>query len=80
MPTRKTIVKAQAGVRLERIETLSRQGKAVQQVFKVSTLRERQPVVVADQDEAEDAFDLEVVASLMDPIAQELVKRGWRDG
>lgn len=80
MPTRKTIVKAQAGVRLERIETLSRQGKAVQQAFKVSTLRERQPIVVADERAAHDAFDLEVVASLMDPVAQRLVKQGWRDG
>lgn len=78
MPTRKIILKAQAGVRLERIETLSRQGRAIQEVFKVSTLRERQPQVLADERAAEDAFDLEVVASLLDPTAQELVKRGWR--
>lgn len=73
MQTRKTLIMAKAGVRLERIEGLCAQGKVLQQVYKLSTRRLIRPRVMADKDIAEGAFDLEVIASLADPALARLV-------
>lgn len=67
MKTRKTLIKARAGVRLERIEGLCAQGRVLQQVYRLSSLRPSHPRVWADEGEAENAFYLEVIASLSDP-------------
>lgn len=75
MATRKTIIKSRAGVRLQHIEQLARQ-QVVQSSWRVSTMRHNQPRTFADQTEAEDAFDVEVIASLTDPIIIDMQRRG----
>lgn len=72
MPIRKTLLKAKAGVRLERIENLSARGKLLTQHYVLRTLRPNQPRVLSDETAAENAFDLEVIASLMDPVVARL--------
>lgn len=73
MATRKTLLRSSAGVRLERVERLSAQGKLQTQHFVLKTMRPNQPRVISDEDLAGEAFDLEVVASLMDPVVARLV-------
>ena len=77
MPTRKSLVRSEAGVRLERIEHLSARG-VVRETYRLSTLRPSPPRQLADERTAQDAFDLEVVASLSDPVVMQLVDKGWR--
>lgn len=78
MATRKTLVKSRAGVRLQRIERLA--GRQVTQLsWRVSTMRENQSRTFADQVEAEDAFDIEVIACLTDPIIIDMQRRGLID-
>lgn len=72
MPTRKSLIRSTAGVRLERVEQLSAQGRVQQQHFTLRTLRPRGPRVIADETAALDAFDLEVIASLADPVTSKL--------
>jgi len=78
MATRKTLIKSRAGVRLQRIEHLARQ-QVVQSSWLVSTMRQNQPRSFADEASAEDAFDMEVVASLSDPIIVDMQRRGLID-
>lgn len=78
MATRKTLIKSRAGVRLQRIEHLARQ-KFVQSSWRLSTMRQNQPRSFADEMEAEDAYDMEVVASLNDPIIIDMQRRGLID-
>ena len=75
MATRKTLIKSRAGVRLQRIEHLARQ-QVAQSSWWLSTLRQNQPRSFADETEAEDAFDMEVIASLTDPIVIDMQRRG----
>ncbi len=67
MPVRKTLVCANLGVRLERIEVLSARGKVRTQHYLLQTLRCPQPRLLMDTVTAEEAFDLEVLAALSDP-------------
>lgn len=78
MGTRKTLIKSEAGVRLQRIEHLARQ-QVVQSSWRLSTTRQNQPRTFADEVEAEDAFDMEVIASLLDPIIIDMQRRGLID-
>lgn len=78
MPTRKTLIKSRAGVRLQRIEHLARQ-QIVQSSWRLSTMRQNQPRSFADEMEAEDAYDMEVIASLNDPIIIDMQRRGLID-
>ena len=39
-------------------------------------MRQNQPRTFADETEAEDAFDMEVIASLTDPIIIDMQRRG----
>ena len=78
MATRKTLIKSRAGVRLQRIEHLARQ-QVVQSSWRLSTMRQNQPRTFADETEAEDAFDIEVIASLTDPIIIDMQRRGLID-
>jgi hypothetical protein len=78
MATRKTLIKSRAGVRLQRIEHLARQ-QVVQSSWRLSTMRQNQPRSFADEASAEDAFDMEVVASLSDPIILGMQRRGLID-
>jgi hypothetical protein len=73
MPIRKTELKATAGVKLVQVETVTAAGKVTETHYRLSTLRPNQPRVIADPQEAEDAFDLEVMASLTDPVVQRLI-------
>lgn len=79
MGTRKTIIKSQAGVKLQRIEHLAGQQKVVQSSWRLSTLRSNQARSFADEAAAEDAFDIEVIASLTDPIIIDMQRRGLID-
>ncbi|WBT07281.1 hypothetical protein PFY01_06240 [Brevundimonas vesicularis] len=78
MATRKTLIRSRAGVRLQRIEHLARQ-QVAQSSWRLSTLRQNQPRSFADETEAEDAFDMEVIASLTDPIIMDMQRRGLID-
>lgn len=74
MPIRKSVIRETAGVKLQLVEEVSPNGqKVVSTHYRLSTLRPNQPRVLADQRSAEDAFDLEVVASLSDPLVQRLI-------
>ena len=75
MPIKKTDLKAEAGVKLTLVEEITPQGVVRSQHYRLTTLRPTQPRVLAIQAAAEDAFDLEVVASLMDPVVQRLIER-----
>ncbi len=67
MATRKTHVRSLAGVRLQHIEQMARR-QVVQLSWRLLTLRQNQPRSFTDEVEAEDAFDMEVIASLTDPV------------
>ncbi len=78
MATRKTLVRSRAGVRLQRIEHLAGQ-QEVQSSWRLSTLHQNQPRLFADETEAEDALDMEVIASVTDPIIMDMQRRGLID-
>lgn len=79
MATRKTLVRSRAGVKLQRIEHLTAQQKVVQASWRLSTMRQNQPRAFADERAAEEAFDLEVIASLTDPVIVDMQRRGLFD-
>lgn len=79
MGTRKSLIRSRAGVKLQRIEYLAEQQKVVQSLWRLSTLRANQPRSFADETAAEDAFDVEVIASLTDPIVLDMQRRGLID-
>ena len=76
MAIRKTLVKAEAGVKLVRVEELSASQKLVATHYRLSTLRPAQPRVLADEGLARSAFVTEVQASKKDPTAMRLAKAG----
>lgn len=75
--TSRTLLRAQAGVRLERIEQLARKQREVS--FRLSTHRQAGPRLITDETEAHQAFAREVAASLEDPIILGLIERGVLD-
>ena len=75
MPIKRTDLKTEAGVKLTLVEEVTPQGVIRNQHYRLTTLRPTQPRVLAIRAAAEDAFDLEVVASLMDPVVQRLIER-----
>ncbi|CAL1690877.1 hypothetical protein MMB232_01011 [Brevundimonas subvibrioides] len=75
MPSRKTELKAEAGVRLTLVEEVTPLGTVRASHYRLTTLRPNQQRVLARLETAEEAFDLEVIASLMDPVVQALVTR-----
>jgi hypothetical protein len=79
MGTRKTLVKSRAGVKLLRVEHLADQQKGIQSSWRLLTLRTNAPRAFADEMEAEDAFDMEVIASLTDPTIIAMQRRGLID-
>lgn len=70
MGTRKTLLRSEAGVKLERIEQLSARGAAQLSGFELSSRRLARAQRIAEEREALDAFDLEVIATLSDPELQ----------
>ena len=75
MAIRKTDLKTEAGVKLTLVEEVTPMGTVRSQHYRLTTLRPTQPRVLADQAAAEDAFDLEVIASLIDPVVQQMITR-----
>lgn len=74
----KKLVRAQAGVRLERIDHLAaRQKRAV--CFKLTSHRNTPERLIADEAEAQRAFAQEVAASLEDEVVKGLIRRGVVD-
>ncbi|MFC7379214.1 hypothetical protein [Brevundimonas sp. GCM10030266] len=59
---------------LIQVEDISTDGTKVRSTrYRLTTLRPDQPRVIADEREALDAFDLEVIASSADPGVQKLI-------
>lgn len=79
MGTRKTLVRSRAGVKLLRIEHLAGRQKGIQSSWRLLTLRTNAPRAFADETEAEDAFDMEVIASLTDPTIIDMQRQGLID-
>lgn len=73
MPIKKTELKETAGVKLTLVEEITPLGTVKSTHYRLTTLRPNQPRVLAHRDAAEDAFDLEVVASLLDPVVQRII-------
>ena len=73
MAIKKTDLKTEAGVKLTRVEEVTPMGTVRSQHYRLTTLRPNQPRVLAQREAAEDAFDLEVVASLLDPVVQRMI-------
>lgn len=74
MPTRKTPLREAAGVKLIQVDEVMPDGVRVCAThYRISTLRPNQPRVLADRGLADEAFDLEVIASLSDPTVQRLI-------
>lgn len=73
MPVRKTLLRSTVGVHLERVEDVSAHGKVKGRHYLLRTMRPREPRVLTEEAEAQDAFDLEVIASLTDPRVSRLV-------
>ena len=74
---RKTLIKSEMGVRLERIEDLAAQQKAASVRYRLITYRPPQPRTFAEKVAAETAYAEEVRLSREDPIVQGLVERGF---
>ena len=75
MPIKKTELKTEAGVKLTLVEEVTPMGTVRSQHYRLTTLRPTQPRVLAEKAAAEDAFDLEVIASLIDPVVQQMITR-----
>lgn len=71
----KKLVRAQAGVRLERIEHLAARQKR-EAFFRLSTHRNTPPRMIIDEAEAQRAFAREVAASLEDEVVKGLIRKG----
>jgi hypothetical protein len=75
MAIRKTDLKSECGVKLTLVEEVTPLGTVRSQHYRLTTLRPNQPRVLAERAAADDAFDLEVMASLLDPVVQQIVTR-----
>lgn len=71
---RKAMLRSTAGVRLEVEEAADGRGRTT--TYKLSTHRPPQPRLFTNETEALAAFDVEVKASLMDPVVVKLLERG----
>lgn len=70
MPVRKTELKTEAGFRLTLVQDVTPRGTVRAKHYRLTSLRPSEPSILARLERAEDAFDLEVIASLMDPVVQ----------
>ena len=75
MASTRKLLREEEGVKLFEVGEPKSYGRANGCHYRISTMRQNQPRVLADLTEAEDAFDLEVIASLLDPIVQKLIVR-----
>jgi hypothetical protein len=75
MASTRKLLREEAGVKLFEVGEPKSYGRANGCHYRISTMRQNQPRVLADLTEAEDAFDLEVIASLLDPVVQQMMSR-----
>ena len=75
MASTRKLLREEAGVKRLEVGEPKSFGRASGSHYRISTLRRNQPGVLADLTEAQDAFDLDVIASLMDPIVQQMIRR-----
>ncbi|WP_421729148.1 hypothetical protein [Brevundimonas sp.] len=76
MPIVRTRVMSASGVKLIKVETMA--GDRVTDLqYRVTTLRQAQPRMIADRELAEAAFLQEVTASKADPVAVRLAMSGF---
>lgn len=68
-----TLLKTEAGVRLERVRVQCPLNRST--YFRISTLRARGLAVFAELTEAEEAFEREVRASMTDPEVSAVLSR-----
>lgn len=77
MPIKRTPLREASGVKLIQVDDVAPNGGRVKAThYRLSTLRPNQPRVLADRETADEAFDLEVIASLADPTVQKLIGSG----
>lgn len=76
MPVRQTLMRSEAGVRLELLERINTHGAVLRTEYRLRSLRPVRARLLDSLRDAEDAYDLEVVSSLMDPIVQDMIRRG----
>ena len=80
MGPRKTLIRSQAGVNLKSIKHLDgKNQKVVQSSWRLSTFRAGQPQSLAGKAPGEDAFDVELIASLSDFIILKTQRHGLID-
>jgi hypothetical protein len=73
MPTRKTPLREASGVKLMQVDEVSPDGTKIRSThYRLTTLRPNQPRLIADEALAQEAFDLEVIASLSDPVIRRM--------
>lgn len=77
MDTRTTLISTWAGVGLELVEEFSPDGEVCRERFKITTARPILPWQVVEAKDAEEAFYLEVMASLTGSLPP--VRSGQRD-
>lgn len=75
MASTRKLLREEAGVKLIEVGEPKSYGRADGSHYRVSTLRRNQPRVLAELTEAQDAFDLDVIGSLMDPVVQQIISR-----
>ena len=75
MSSFRKLLRDEAGVQLFEVVESKSYSRGNGCHYRISTMRQKQPRVLADLTEAEDAFDLEVIASLMDPVVQRMMGR-----
>lgn len=73
MASTRKLLREEAGVKLFEVGEPKSYGRANGSHYRISTMRQNQPRVLADLAEAEDAFDLEVISSLLDPVVQKMM-------
>lgn len=75
---KKTLIRAKAGVKLERIEHLAARQRR-EAFFKLTSHRNTPEKLITDETEAQQAFAREVAASLEDKVVQGLIEQGAFD-
>lgn len=76
MPIVRTPLMSSSGVKLIQVETVI-DGRVTDLQYRVTTLRQAQPRMIADRQLAEAAFYKEVAASKADPVAMKLAMSGF---
>jgi hypothetical protein len=71
MSIRRTDLKTEAGVKLTLVEKVTPLGTVRSRHYRLTTPPQTQARVLPQRDLADDTFDLEVIASLLDPLVHQ---------